>query len=141
MDRVTSKTMDAYVEFMTFEDAMRAVERHHLNVAKGRYPRLGDRAVELQISSQSHLMKDLFPIARGVCWYGVVPEIMPHDDSQPWNNFKGFISEEEMNMLGKHVEAPHRVRNRLFISLIRLFTDMHPPNKVAFLSRLPATPL
>ncbi|KAK1252468.1 hypothetical protein MKX08_003655 [Trichoderma sp. CBMAI-0020] len=108
MDRVTSKTMDAYVEFITLHDAMRAVERHRLNVAAGRFARLGDRAVELEVASQSHLMKDLFPIARGIFWYGVEPEILPYNHSQPWENFKGFISEEEMVMLVKHVEVPHR---------------------------------
>lgn len=108
MDKVTSKTMDAYVEFVSLEDAMRAVERHRLNVASGRYSRLGERTIEVEVTSQGHLMKDLFPIARGVFWYGVVPEILPYNHNQPWDNFKGFISEEEMVMLVKHVEVPHR---------------------------------
>ncbi|PNP41661.1 hypothetical protein TGAMA5MH_06448 [Trichoderma gamsii] len=108
MDKVTSKTMDAYVEFVSLEDAMRAVERHRLNVAAGRYARLGERTIEVEVTSQGHLMKDLFPIARGVFWYGVVPEILPYNHNQPWDNFKGFISEEEMVMLVKHVEVPHR---------------------------------
>lgn len=114
MDKVTSKTMDAYVEFVSLEDAMRAVERHRLNVASGRYSRLGERTIEVEVTSQGHLMKDLFPIARGVFWYGVVPEILPYNHNQPWDNFKGFISEEEMVMLVKHVEVPHRVCSRIF---------------------------
>ncbi|KAL7788694.1 hypothetical protein V8C37DRAFT_411521 [Trichoderma ceciliae] len=108
MDKVTSKTMDAYVEFVTLEDAMRAVERHRTNVVTGRFSRLGDRPIEVEVTSQASLMKDLFPIARGVFWNGVTPEIMPYNRSQPWDNFKGFISEEEMIMLVKHVEVPHR---------------------------------
>ncbi|KAL7947858.1 hypothetical protein V8C42DRAFT_315906 [Trichoderma barbatum] len=108
MDKVTSKTMDAYVEFVSLEDAMRAVERHRSNVVSGRFSRLGDRPIEVEVTSQANLMKDLFPIARGVFWNGVTPEIMPFNPSQPWDNFKGFISEEEMIMLVKHVEVPHR---------------------------------
>ncbi|KAJ2972762.1 hypothetical protein NQ176_g6970 [Zarea fungicola] len=108
MERVTSKTMDAYVEFMTLEDAMRAVEKHNLNQLAGRPCRLGDRPVELSLSSQASLMKDLFPIAAGVFWKGSTPEIQPFNPKEPWSNFKGFISEEEMIMLVKHVEMPQR---------------------------------
>ncbi|KAM6480209.1 hypothetical protein HDV62DRAFT_125166 [Trichoderma sp. SZMC 28011] len=108
MDKVTSKTMDAYVEFVSLEDAMRAVERHRANVVAGRFSRLGDRPIEVEVTSQANLMKDLFPIARGVFWNGVTPEIMPFNPNCPWDNFKGFISEEEMIMLVKHVEVPHR---------------------------------
>ncbi|KAL6871372.1 hypothetical protein J3F83DRAFT_714278 [Trichoderma novae-zelandiae] len=108
MDKVTSKTMDAYVEFVSLEDAMRAVERHRVNVVAGRFSRLGDRPIEVEVTSQANLLKDLFPIARGVFWNGVTPEILPFNPSQPWDNFKGFISEEEMIMLVKHVEVPHR---------------------------------
>ncbi|KAM3447120.1 hypothetical protein MY3296_009020 [Beauveria thailandica] len=108
MEKVTSKTMDAYVEFMTLEDAMRAVEKHAQNQLSGRPTRLGDRPVDLQLSSQANLMKDLFPVAAGVIWKGVTPEIQPFKPNEPWSNFKGFISAEEMVMLVKHVEVPHR---------------------------------
>lgn len=109
MERVTSKTMDAYVEFCTLEDAMKAVERHNNNITSGRHSRLGDRPVEVELSSQAHLMRDLFPLAAGVLWNGATPEFKPHNPREPWENFKGFISEEEMVMLVKHVEVPHRV--------------------------------
>ncbi|KGQ06603.1 hypothetical protein BBAD15_g8071 [Beauveria bassiana D1-5] len=108
MEKVTSKTMDAYVEFMTLEDAMRAVEKHTQNQLSGRPTRLGDRPVDLQLSSQANLMKDLFPVAAGVIWKGVTPEIQPLKPNEPWSSFKGFISAEEMVMLVKHVEVPHR---------------------------------
>ncbi|KFA55724.1 hypothetical protein S40293_08342 [Stachybotrys chartarum IBT 40293] len=108
MERVTSKTMDAYVEFTTLEDAMRAVERHQNNQRDGRLSRLGDRPVEVELSSQASLMKDLFPLATGLIWDGASPEFKPHNWDEPWENFKGFVSEEEMTMLVKHVEVPHR---------------------------------
>ena len=108
MERVTSKTQDAYVEFMTVQDAMRAVERHGASVTKGRTTRLGERPVDVELSSQSALMRDLFPLAHGVFWDGARPEIQPPVAGQPWRTFRGFVSEEEVTMLVKHVEIPQR---------------------------------
>lgn len=109
MERVTGKTTDAYVEFHTFEDATKAVEKHQQNLGRGRVTRIGQRPVEIELSSQSALMKDLFPSARGVIWNGCNPQVLPHNAEEPWDNFKGFVSNEEMTMLVKHVEVPHRV--------------------------------
>ncbi|KPM35669.1 hypothetical protein AK830_g10901 [Neonectria ditissima] len=108
MDRATSKTMDAYVEFHSLADAMRAAERHHNNALMGKHSRLGERPIEVELSSQGSLMKDLFPLARGVFWDGPNPKFQPFNQKEPWENFKGFISTEEMTMLVKHVEVPHR---------------------------------
>ncbi|KAK1730166.1 hypothetical protein CaCOL14_007941 [Colletotrichum acutatum] len=108
MERVTGKTTDAYVEFHTLEDASKAVEKHHQNLDRGRVTRIGQRPVEIELSSQAALMKDLFPNARGVFWAGLHPHILPDNDQEPWDNFKGFVSNEEMTMLVKHVEVPHR---------------------------------
>ncbi|ROT41644.1 hypothetical protein SODALDRAFT_338892 [Sodiomyces alkalinus F11] len=108
MERVTSKTQDAYVEFQTMDDAIRAVERHEQYIAKGKTPRLGDRPVQLELSSQASLMKDLFPIATGIVWNGNEAQMDPPKATQTFGWFKGFISEEEMVMLVKHVEVPNR---------------------------------
>ncbi|KID82497.1 RNA recognition, RNP-1 [Metarhizium guizhouense ARSEF 977] len=108
MERVTSKTMDAYVEFVTLDDANKAVEKHQQNILSGRVSRLGDRPVEVELSSQESLMKDLFPLAKGIMWNGASPQFKPLNPNEPWENFKGFVSEEEMIMLVKHVEVPHR---------------------------------
>ncbi|KAJ4018010.1 hypothetical protein NW752_001920 [Fusarium irregulare] len=108
MDRATSKTMDAFVEFVTMEDAMRCAEKHHQYTQVGRISRLGERPVEVELSSQAALMQELFPLARGVFWDGANPQVLPTNNNEPWVNFKGFISPEEMVMLVKHVEVPHR---------------------------------
>ncbi|KAJ4310910.1 hypothetical protein N0V84_010731 [Fusarium piperis] len=108
MDRATSKTMDAFVEFQTMEDAIRCAERHHQNAQMGRVSRIGDRPVEVELSSQAALMRELYPLARGVFWDGATPNILPPCTREPWGNFKGFIACEEMVMLVKHVEVPHR---------------------------------
>lgn len=109
MERVTSKTHDAYVEFMSLHDAMKAVERHSRTLTRGKPPRLGDRPVDVELSSQAALMKDIFPLASGVFWDGSKPRIVAAAPREPWNSFKGFITEEEMTMLVKHVEIPQRV--------------------------------
>lgn len=109
MERVTGKTTDAYVEFHTLEDATKAVEKHQQNLSRGRVARIGQRPVEIELSSQSALMKDLFPSSRGVFWNGCNPQVLPDNAQEPWENFKGFVSNEEMTMLVKHVEVPHRV--------------------------------
>lgn len=96
MERVTSKTNDAYVEFMSMQAAVNAVEKHQKTVANGRLSRLGDRPIEVELSSQAALMKDLFPLAKGVRWEGAVPVILEDHPSEPWNCFKGFVSDEEM---------------------------------------------
>lgn len=113
MERVTSKTMDAYIEFVNLEEAMKAVDKHHYNLKTGRVSRLGDRPIEVELSSQASLMKDLFPLARGLIWDGATPHFKPYNEQFAWENFRGFISEEEMVMLIKHVEVPHRVRRAL----------------------------
>lgn len=122
MDRVTSKTMDAYVEFVTLEEAMKAVERHHATLAIGKLSRLGERPIDVELASQSGLMKDLFPLAVGIEWNGATPYFKPHNYNEPWENFKGFISEEEMTMLIKHVEVPHRVSDLLPLSIFPVLT-------------------
>ncbi|KAK1993911.1 hypothetical protein LX36DRAFT_683998 [Colletotrichum falcatum] len=108
MERITGKTTDAYVEFHTLEDASKAVEKYQQNIGRGRMTRIGQRPVDIELSSQAALMKDLFPSAKGVFWTGTNPQILPNNDQEPWDNFKGFVSNEEMTMLVKHVEVPHR---------------------------------
>jgi hypothetical protein len=109
MERVSSKTQDCYVEFMTTQDAVRSVDRHRENLQRGRASRLGDRPVEVLLSSQAALMKDLFPLASGIWWDNAKPVIQAPIDGMPWKTFKGFVTEEEMTMLVKHVEIPQRV--------------------------------
>ena len=110
MERVTSKTLDCYVEFVNFNEAVAAVNRFETNRTGGRGGRLGQRHVEVELSSQDALMKDLFPKAKNVVFRHGRPDITPTDFSDPYNSgFGGFISREEIVMLVKHVEAPQRV--------------------------------
>ncbi|TVY81293.1 hypothetical protein LSUE1_G004001 [Lachnellula suecica] len=111
MERVTSKTLDCYVEFINLNEAVSAVNRFETNRTGGRGGRLGQRHVEVELSSQEVLMKDLFPKAKNVHWVGGRPVITPKDPNDKYNSgFQGFVSKEELVMLSKHVEAPQRVK-------------------------------
>lgn len=106
MERVTSKTNDCYVEFMSMHDAVHAVERYNRASAQGRQSRLGDRPVEIELSSPAALMKDLFPHANGIRWEGARPVVLEDHPTEPWSCFKGFITDEEMICLVKVSSCP-----------------------------------
>lgn len=118
MERVTSKTMDAYIEFVNEEEAMNAVNRYEINRSGGRGGRLGERHVELEVVGQAQLMKELFPKARNVHWRGARPEIYPVEENDKKYNsgFRGFMIREELVMLVKHVDTPQRVSRRHSVS-------------------------
>ncbi|KAJ8117002.1 hypothetical protein ONZ43_g4307 [Nemania bipapillata] len=108
MDRVSSKTQDVFCELSNLNAAIELVDRFKKGPDNGRIGRLGSRIVEVELSSQTNLMATLFPSSRhGVNWRGNRPNIVT-DSAYPWENFKGFFTEEEMVMLCKHVENPQR---------------------------------
>ncbi|KAI0848179.1 hypothetical protein F5Y00DRAFT_262815 [Daldinia vernicosa] len=104
MDRVTSKTNDCYVEFVSFQDAVNAVDKHRAAIKQERHPKLGDRNVEMTVASQAKFMKELFPTAHGIDWHES-PYAFTSDSEYDFENFKGFVCAEEMGMLYKHAEA------------------------------------
>jgi hypothetical protein len=111
MDRVSGKTMDAYIEFKSVYEAVKAVDRQievHRDGNKG--GRLGNRFVTAEVSGLEQMMRTLFPKATNIVWHGVVPEIIPPDRNDSYNTgFKGFINPEELVLLVKHVQDPNRV--------------------------------
>lgn len=110
MERVTSKTMEAYIEFTNMYEAITAVNRYEVNRNGGRSGRLGERHVDLEVSGQEKLMAELFPKARNVRWVGSRPQIIPKDPNDRYSSgFQGFVTSEEIVMLVKHVETPQRV--------------------------------
>ena len=107
MDRSTGKTQDCYVEFYSVPDAnaWRSVivrRGPHLN-------KIGDRILEVEISSQEELMKELFPRARCVVWNGPDGLYVKETEEAFDSGFKGFITQEELKGLIHHAEQPHRV--------------------------------
>lgn len=93
------------MEFFSNGDASAAVNKCN---TRGHQLRLGDRAVDVELSSQDELLKQLFPRAKNVVWEGGVPIIEASDE--PFNTgFKSFVTGEEMVMVVRHAEQPHRV--------------------------------
>ncbi|KAL8723109.1 MAG: hypothetical protein Q9225_000512 [Loekoesia sp. 1 TL-2023] len=104
MDRTTGKTMDCYVEFFSYGDAQAAFNKCLL---RGSQLRLGDRVVDVAMSSQDALLSDLFPKAKNVEWQHGRPIIK--DSDEPYNSgFKSFVTNEELLQLVSHAEKPHR---------------------------------
>lgn len=106
MDRPTGKTMDCYVEFFSTPDARAA--SNSLNLRPRHMIPINDRVVDVATSSQAELLKELFPKAKNVSWEGGMPTIQ--EAKELYNTgFKTFVSAEEMGLLVKHAEQPHRV--------------------------------
>ncbi|RDW72624.1 uncharacterized protein DSM5745_07796 [Aspergillus mulundensis] len=108
MDRSTAKTMDCYVEFKTVEDAHNTVERINRTTGTGRAPRLGSRHVEVEMSDQDALLKDLFPRANCIEWESGMPKLQPNRDPIGCSGFNGFMTGEELIMAIRHAEVPSR---------------------------------
>ena len=107
MERSTAKTMDAFVEFSTQKDAEAAAHRLSFTES-GRYPRLGTRHVDITLSSQDELMRELFPRAKCVQWQDGRPNVLPNDDVYS-AGFQGFLTSEEIRGLVAHALVPARV--------------------------------
>lgn len=112
MERLNSKTNDIFIELTSMREATKTVERFFDLALRRRFPRLGNRIVEIVMSSQSELMREMFPTARGLIWHGTTPVVEDMAPKESWKVFKGFINDEEFAMLRRYAESPHRVSFR-----------------------------
>lgn len=109
IESVTGKTCDAFVETQTMRDAMDVVERSRRRAAAGHVDRLGDRPVEVEVSSPDALLQAVFRAgSTGVEWRGGSPAIVDRAPGQPFGHFKEFVPAEELTMLLKHAETQVR---------------------------------
>ncbi|KAJ5825254.1 hypothetical protein N7474_002392 [Penicillium riverlandense] len=107
MERSTGKTMDCFVEFDTVAAASETVTRINRVHEMGRSPRMGNRHVEVAMSSQDELLKALFPRAKCMKWVDGQPVLQENKDW--WSNgFQGFFTDEEMFCVLRHAEVPQR---------------------------------
>lgn len=107
MESITGKTSDAFVEVQTMQDALDAVERHRMRQMEGSVDRLGDRPLDIEVSSQDALLKAVFKAgSTGVEWRHGTPHILPSFPGQRIGWFKEFVTAEELTMLLKHAENP-----------------------------------
>ncbi|KAK1825158.1 hypothetical protein LTR12_000447 [Friedmanniomyces endolithicus] len=112
MERHTGKTMDAFVEFARASEAHFVFAQFNKRLLNGRIPRLGDRLVEVELSDQEELMSEMFPRAKDVVWEGATPHILVNKEMYYTDvlsaGFTGFLQNEEVVMVIKHAETPHR---------------------------------
>lgn len=108
MERSTAKTMDCYAEFQTVQDAQNTVIRINNIFDTGRAPRLGNRVIDVELSSQDELLKDLFPRAKCLIWKAGIPIASENFDFYS-TGFAGFFTREEIYGAIRHAEMPHRV--------------------------------
>ncbi|EZF11498.1 hypothetical protein H112_07506 [Trichophyton rubrum D6] len=106
MERSTAKTMDCYVELLTQADAEEALSWVNRNLP-AHSPRLGDRHVHVEMSSQDALLREIFPRAKCVLWKNGIPEIQPNTDRYS-TGFQGFLTNEELFCMVHYAEAPKR---------------------------------
>ncbi|EFQ98362.1 hypothetical protein MGYG_01393 [Nannizzia gypsea CBS 118893] len=106
MERSTAKTMDCYIELLTQADAEEALSWVNRNLP-AHSPRLGDRHVHVEMSSQDELLHVMFPRAKCVLWKNGIPEIQPNTDRYS-TGFQGFLTNEELFCMVHYAEAPKR---------------------------------
>ena len=109
MDRATGKTQDCYVEFFSIHDAQAWVKV--INSRGNLSNRIGDRILDVSLTSQDELLKELFPRAKNVAWKDGHPTFEQSND-QYNTGFKTFLSAEELQTLARHAEQPHRVSHQ-----------------------------
>lgn len=106
MDRTTGKTQDCFVEFFSTPDANSWVSAIRNRPIQSN--RIGDRILEVELSSQDELLQELFPRAKNVRWKDGNPLI--EESNEMFNSgFKNFISADELGSFVRHAEQPHRV--------------------------------
>ena len=131
MERGSGKTMDAFIEVSAPYEAKRVVEQFTRRAMSGRPARIGDRVVEVEMSSQEDFMSEMFPRAKNVVWDGATPKILVNTEEfypgQLSAGFTGFLTPEELVMVVKHAEAPHRVSHWLS-PLHRNMLTSHSPS-------------
>lgn len=113
MERTTGKTMDCYVEFQTPHDAREAVRRANQTSETYRGPRMGNRQVDVSVSSQDDLLQALFPRVKCIEWDTGVPCKVGRRSDEQWSTgFDGFLRDEELFCVVRHAREPQRVRSR-----------------------------
>ena len=112
MERVSGKTMDAFIEWKSAKDSIAGRNKLVNDHRPSQKPMLDDREAILSLAPQEELQKAMFPYGRGLYWMGCTPHIdTTIPDSEPWDKFKGIVTDEEIIMLEKHCIHSDRVRS------------------------------
>lgn len=111
MERSTGKTTDCYVEFASDIDAEEAIQRIQNQHDGHQGPRMGNRLIEVTMSSPDALMKAVFPLTKGIKWERGRPvQVLKREDEFWSTGFDGFLTDEELFCTARHAREPNRVR-------------------------------
>ncbi|RYO78033.1 hypothetical protein DL762_008909 [Monosporascus cannonballus] len=105
IDYITGKTVDAFIETVTMQDAMAVVGKHQDKLADGQQDKILNRPAEMSVSSPDALRKAVFKAGSvGVKWIGGEPQVQVPEPGQVIGKFKAFVPAENLTMLLKHAE-------------------------------------
>ena len=110
MERGTGKTEDCFVELPNQEIARIVMERVKNLIMAGKPPKMAQGIVNVELSSQGELMKEIFPRAKNMLWdkeTGIPVMLKPIDSF--CSGFRGFLTGEELNNVVRFAETPQRV--------------------------------
>ncbi|EPS28431.1 hypothetical protein PDE_03377 [Penicillium oxalicum 114-2] len=109
MERSTGKTTDCYVEFASDIDAEEAIQRIQNQHDGHQGPRMGNRLIEVTMSSPDALMKAVFPLTKGIKWERGRPvQVLKREDEFWSTGFDGFLTDEELFCTARHAREPNR---------------------------------
>lgn len=94
-DRMSGKTDDIYVEMKDWNETEKIMRRYDGQNYRDRIPKLGNRRVNMALSTASALMKAIFPRAKCL-WLNGKPERPENWLVDHPSNWDGFVTREEM---------------------------------------------
>ncbi|RMZ86106.1 hypothetical protein DV737_g128, partial [Chaetothyriales sp. CBS 132003] len=109
MERGTGKTQDCFVELPSASVAADCIERIENLIMADKPPKMAQRIVNVEMSSQGELMRELFPRAKNIMWdptTGIPIMLAPVDGYGA--GFRGFLTAEELNNVVRFAEMPQR---------------------------------
>ncbi|RMZ92275.1 hypothetical protein DV736_g496, partial [Chaetothyriales sp. CBS 134916] len=109
MERGTGKTQDCFVELPSASVTAACIERIENLIMADRPPKMAQRIVNVEMSSQGELMRELFPRAKNIMWDPTtgIPIMLAAVDGYG-AGFRGFLTGEELNNVVRFAEMPQR---------------------------------
>lgn len=110
MGRTNAKTLDCYIELSSAEVQNIIMDRYNNSLSFGNPPKMTNRHVSIDTSSQAELMKEVFPLACCMDYRSqfAIPVKVKNTD-QYSSGFKGFKMAEELSTLIRNMADPERV--------------------------------
>jgi hypothetical protein len=115
MCRGTGKTLDCFVELASKSLAATLISRVENLMLANKAPKMAQRIVTIEESSQGELMREVFPRAKRIIWdkdTGIPVMVgITHEEAEWSSPFRGFLTAEEGNGAVRFAESPQRVRD------------------------------